>query len=735
MNRAFTLFLVLIFASWGVRAQFTTPGTSVSWTLDSLVSHSAGAVIHVGTHYEITANLTISATDTIKVVSDELIKFHDGTTIESSGTLLLNPPTLVTLTALDSLSSATKWRGLRLDETSYTVINNARIEFGGGVKKLSTGYLAISNSTFRKNYYKSGSSTGSQASGGVIDFSGKVSVTHSRFIENQRSAISSGANIYSSAIFKYNYLFGNTNENSNRPQINLGPSGVSDTSFIIGNTVIGNGKILVGGIAVSSLLAAETNTVIDSNIVRNNRYGIALTGSKITSFIRHNTIENNNIQNNPDLGGSGINLTSSSSGSWQNSTITGNTITGNLWGVTIVGYPTVNMGDTSAQTFNPGMNVFSGNGNNGIKYDLYNNGSQIQYAMGNCWDVTVQDSTSIEAVVTHSVDNSNYGRVYFTPAGSCGTPLPIEFTVTTLGGAPIENASITIGGETLYTNAIGKVVFNRENGSYSYLIEKSDFVSATGSFLVFSAPKSIVVKMAEVSPSLYPLTFLVKDELGAPIANAEISITGQPGLLFTFTNGQVTTQIASGTHNFSVTKPGYITYSGTVQVAQTAQTVEVTLLKVVETYQVKFIVSAFGSLSANASIQINNETINTDINGEATIDLPNGTYPYAVSAPTTQIINGEVIVNGENQVVQIDLSVGINESHSSDVNIYPVPVTSILNINKKGYVAQIIDMTGSVVYNSNVQTTQIDMRSLPAGRYIIRLINKKEVITKTITKL
>ena len=241
--------------------------------------------------------------------------------------------------------------------------------------------------------------------------------------------------------------------------------------------------------------------------------------------------------------------------------------------------------------------------------------------------------------------------------------------------------------------------------------------------------------MAEVSPSLYPLTFLVKDELGAPIANAEISITGQPGLLFTFTNGQVTTQIASGTHNFSVTKPGYITYSGTVQVAQTAQTVEVTLLKVVETYQVKFIVSAFGSLSANASIQINNETINTDINGEATIDLPNGTYAYAVSAPTTQIINGEVIVNGENQVVQIDLSVGINESHSSDVNIYPVPVTSILNINKKGYVAQIIDMTGSVVYNSNVQTTQIDMRSLPAGRYIIRLINKKEVITKTITKL
>ncbi|HML86311.1 MAG TPA: PEGA domain-containing protein, partial [Bacteroidales bacterium] len=82
------------------------------------------------------------------------------------------------------------------------------------------------------------------------------------------------------------------------------------------------------------------------------------------------------------------------------------------------------------------------------------------------------------------------------------------------------------------------------------------------------------------------------------------SITGQPELLFTFTNGQVTTQIASGTHSFSVTKPGYITYSGTVQVAQTAQTVEVTLLKVVETYQVKFIVSAFGSLSANASIQI-----------------------------------------------------------------------------------------------------------------------------------
>lgn len=734
MKRKSILFLVLLLASLGIKAQYTTPGTAVSWTLDSLVSHSSGAVIKVGTHYEVTAGLFISASDTIKILTDETIKFHDGSGIESSGSLVINPPTLVTLTALDSLSTATKWRGMRLDETSYTVIKKARIEFGGGVKKLTTGYLDINNSTFRKNFYKSGS-TGSYASGGVIDFSGKVNVLHSRFTENQRAAISSGANIYSSANFRYNYLFDNTSENSNRPQINLGPTGSTDTTYIVGNTVIGNGKVMVGGIAVSALLAADTYTVIDSNIVRNNRYGIGLTGSKITSFIRHNVIENNNIQNNPDIGGSGINLTSSSSGSWQKSTITGNTITGNLWGITIVGYPTVNMGDTSSANFNPGMNVFSNNGNNGITYDLYNNGSQTQYAMGNCWDVATQDSTSIEAVVTHSVDNANYGRVYFTPAGSCGTPIPIEFTVTTLGGAPIENASVTIGTETLTTNVDGKVSFALENGQYSYAVEKSDFIPQSGNFIVFSAPKSITVKLAEVSPTLYPLTFIVANENGDLIEGAEINIEGQSGSLFTFTNGQATTQIASGSHNYTVTKSGYVTYNGTVQIAQTAQTIEVTLLQVVETYMLTFRVSAFGSLSSSASIQINNEVLTTDANGEASIELQDGTYPYSVSAPGTQIISGDAIVNGEDQTIIIDLSVGINDDLYTDIKIYPVPVSKVLNINKEGFIAQIFDMTGKMVFNSQSPTTQINMQALPNGRYILRLIGEKIVITKNINKI
>ncbi len=734
MKRQFILFLVLLLTSWGIKAQYTTPGTAVSWTLDSLVSHSSGTVVKVGSHYEVTAGLFISLSDTIKILTDETVKFHDGSGIESSGGLIINPPTLVTLTALDSLSTATKWRGMRLDETSYTVIKKARIEFGGGLKKITTGYLDISHSTIRKNFYKSGS-TGSYASGGVIDFSGKVSVLHSRFTENQRAAISSGANIYSSANFRYNYLFDNTSENSNRPQINLGPTGSADTTFIVGNTVIGNGKVMVGGIAVSALLAADTYTVIDSNIVRNNRYGIGLTGSKITSFIRHNVIENNNIQNNPDIGGSGINLTSSSAGSWQKSTITGNTITGNLWGITIVGYPTVNMGDTSAATFNPGMNVFSNNGNNGITYDLYNNGSQTQYAMGNCWDVATQDSTSIEAVVTHSVDNANYGRVYFTPAGSCGIPLSVEFNVTTLGGAPIENAAVTIGTETLTTNANGRVSFSLENGQYDYTVVKSDFITQSGNFIVFSAPKSITVKLAEVTPTLYPLTFVVTNESGLPIDGAEITIEGQTGSLITFTNGQATTQIASGSHNYSVIKSGYITYNGTVQVAQTAQTVEVILIQDIETYLVTFKVSAFGSLSTSASIAINNETLTTDANGEASIELQDGTYPYSVSAPGTQIISGDVIVDGADQTVIIDLSVGINDDLSSDVKIYPVPVKHILNINKEGFIAQIFDMTGKMVFNSHTPTTQVNMQTLPTGRYILRLIGEKVVITKNINKI
>ena len=99
--------------------------------------------------------------------------------------------------------------------------------------------------------------------------------------------------------------------------------------------------------------------------------------------------------------------------------IKGNHIENSFWGITIIGKPEVNAGkneDRQAADYNPGENVFVNNGNNDHLYDLYNNGPNTVYAQGNKWNVTVQDSASIEEVVTHKVDNNVLGEVIFMPA-------------------------------------------------------------------------------------------------------------------------------------------------------------------------------------------------------------------------------------------------------------------------------------------------------------------------------
>ena len=55
------------------------------------------------------------------------------------------------------------------------------------------------------------------------------------------------------------------------------------------------------------------------------------------------------------------------------------------------------------------------NGNNGVLYDLFNNGTGTIWAQGNTWNVAVQDEESIEEVIYHQNDNPNLGLVIFMP--------------------------------------------------------------------------------------------------------------------------------------------------------------------------------------------------------------------------------------------------------------------------------------------------------------------------------
>src|SRR5690606_38649356 len=103
--------------------------------------------------------------------------------------------------------------------------------------------------------------------------------------------------------------------------------------------------------------------VIDSNLVRNNRYGITIAGGNINGQINGNIVDSNDTQGSPMLGGSGISLSSSSGN--LNVTAAYNEFNYNLWGITLIEQASINLGDTLAATYNEGKNKFSRNGNGG----------------------------------------------------------------------------------------------------------------------------------------------------------------------------------------------------------------------------------------------------------------------------------------------------------------------------------------------------------------------------------
>lgn len=393
----FLLFLTFI----AFAQDYTTPNTGVTWTLDDIAAASPTTITISGSEYTLLGNLTISENDTVIIDSDLTLLIDDAKLVTVFGTFTVNS-NAVTITALDENAP---YEGFRFEEFSTINISNATIEYGGGFRVL-TETFSIDNCTLTNNV--SGATTSA-----VIQLSrGLPQITNNTISFNENPAIGSAANSAVSAYIFNNMIEGNNQANSNRPQINLGPTMANEFTEIIQNTIIGDPALeQAGGIAIANFVGGNVNVVIDNNIIRGNRYGITILGINDSAEITNNIIEDNNIQGDPNLGGSGINLNSSTAS--EDVIISGNEIRRNLWGITLQGSASANLGDDAN---NPGQNVFAENENGGQVYALYNNTPNPISAKNNCW-IEGQQSTEqqVEDVIFHNVDDPTLGLVTFDP--------------------------------------------------------------------------------------------------------------------------------------------------------------------------------------------------------------------------------------------------------------------------------------------------------------------------------
>ncbi len=413
MKKFYAFILMAAVAAGAIADEFVSDGTGNVFTFNALSQiDGTGVTMQDDGSYLVSANFTISEGDVLQLQNNDLIKMASGVLITVNGDADFTPAdTAVVTRDVEGSNPKGFWM---LGENGNAELKNVTFEYVGVVFGGLNSSLHADNCTFTLHNGKSSSS-------GAISFNASCDnniVENCYFIENTVNAIGSGASNPVGIIIRNNLFWHNTTTNRNKPQINMTCAGNYDM-HIIGNQVIGGKFTMSGGIGVSNMMGmAHTGKLfIEDNYIADNRYGITTIGS-IDALIKNNKMINNCYENDPNNGGSCISVYDSSSSS--NIFIEGNWMEGGLWGITIVtGAPNVNLGkveDPEAEDYNPGNNTFVNNGNNGVLYDLFNNGTNTVWAQGNTWNVAVQDEASIEEVIYHQVDDPSKGLVIFMPA-------------------------------------------------------------------------------------------------------------------------------------------------------------------------------------------------------------------------------------------------------------------------------------------------------------------------------
>ncbi len=235
------------------------------------------------------------------------------------------------------------------------------------------------------------------------------------------------------------------------------------------------------------------------------------------------------------------------------------------------------------------------------------------------------------------------------------TSFDVNFTVQEDGTAdPIQGAVINIDGSTLTTDNSGLAAINLENGTYTYTVTATGYLDQSSSVTINGASEAVSVSLVPVSG--YTVTFTVNDDATAdPIDGATINIEGTN--ITTDASGMADIVLENGTFTYTVTATGYTDQTGSVTVNNANEDITVNLATI-PTYDAIFAITDIetGNPIENATIDINGSTLNTDSDGNANIQLENGTYDYTINATDYIEETGSVTINNATETINAALS-------------------------------------------------------------------------------
>ena len=283
----------------------------------------------------------------------------------------------------------------------------------------------------------------------------------------------------------------------------------------------------------------------------------------------------------------------------------------------------------------------------------------------------------------------------------------VEFNISQVNqGNPAEGAIIKIEGQpgVLNVNGSGQATIKLKSGNYSYTVQKKGYDDLTGSFNVEGQDafiqRTLVLKHYNVV-----ITVLDSDN-SSPAQGAAVNINGSS--YPTNERGQAVVSLQNGTYPYTVTKSGYYDGSSSVTVLDSDNSSVISLK--VRLYNVIMTVkNPLKEPIKGATVEINATSYQTQDNGEVSLQLKNGTYPFTVVA------NGMDDYLGELEVV------------SADIPSFPV------NMEYKKYdiVFTVQTDEGVAIENANIHINEKDYQTSQGGLVTVRLSNGQYPYTVT----
>lgn len=283
----------------------------------------------------------------------------------------------------------------------------------------------------------------------------------------------------------------------------------------------------------------------------------------------------------------------------------------------------------------------------------------------------------------------------------------VEFNISQVNqGNPAEGATIKIEGQpgVLNVNGSGQATIKLKSGNYSYTVQKKGYDDLTGSFNVEGQDtfiqRTLVLKHYNVV-----ITVLDSDN-SSPVQGAAVNINSSS--YPTNDRGQVNVSLQNGTYPYTVTKSGYYDGSSSVTVLDSDNSSVISLKA--RLYNVIMTVkNPLKEPIKGATVEINATSYQTQDNGEVSLQLKNGTYPFTVVANDMDDYLGEL------------------EVVSADIPSFPV------NMEYKKYdiVFTVQTDEGVVIENANIHINEKDYQTSQGGLVTVRLSDGQYPYTVT----